>query len=94
MKTTKQIEIPITARARTYGYIIWGKKQAEAMDLFIGNSETVDITTADNVQKAKRVDRKQKRISLGYRFTNSIDKKHNVFVLTSVKPGRVILSTR
>ena len=94
MKTTKQIEIPITSRARTYGYIIWGKAQAQPMDLFIGNNETVDIETKDNIQRAKHVDQKQKRISLGISFTTSIDKDHTIYVLKSTTPGRISLSTR
>ncbi len=94
MKMATTIEIPITARARTYGYIIWSRKQTVDMELFVGKNVTIDIETSDGLTKTKRVDRKQKRISLGYKFTRALEKRHTVFILTRLKPGRISLSTR
>lgn len=94
MSQTKQIEIPLNNRARTYGYIIWRKKDDEAMSQLIGKSKVLDIEVGNTVQKAKRIDIDQRRISLGYRMTKSFDKQHTYYVLECPKPGRLRVSTR
>ena len=94
MPQTKPIVIPITRRARTYGYIIWRKKDDEVMGQLLGNNEVLEIEVANTVQKRKHVDRKQRRISLGYRMTQSFDKHHTEYLIECPKPGRLRVWTQ
>jgi hypothetical protein len=94
MSTSQAVEIPITKRARTYGYIIWRKRHTEEMSRLIGKCEVVDLAIGNTQQKGKRIDRKQRRISLGYRLTRSLSRDLKFFRIEMLKPGNLRISFR
>ena len=89
MSTRVTVEIPITARAREYGYVIWRKGQDEEMHALLTDAEVVDICGATD-QTAKRVDWKQRRIGITYSFTRRLSKSAKCFRLR--KAGKRTIS--
>jgi len=77
---TKLVEIPITERARRYGYLIWRKKQDGEVRALLGEVGCVAICGAVE-QQAKRVDWKQRRISVTYSFTRGLPGSASKFLL-------------
>jgi hypothetical protein len=89
-----EYEIPITLRGRTYGYITWRKRNDPEMDQFIGKFKTLDIEIAGILLRRKPIDRKQRRISLGYTITESLDPNHTTLQITALKPGTLRVTTK
>ena len=83
------IRIPISARARKYGYIIWAKKQDEDVRKLLPNQEGVTVVFEDSDLGKKRVDWKYRRISVGPSQTRRLDLRASSFELSSPADGRL-----
>jgi hypothetical protein len=92
MKTSTVVELPITKRSRTYGYISWGKHTEDAMEQLLGKCATVDVQIGDVAFTGKNVDRNRKQISIGYRFTRALDQRLKFYRLECPKPGKLRVS--
>jgi hypothetical protein len=57
------------------------------MNPLTSNFRTLDIALGATTIRRKPIDRKQRRISLGYTATASIDPAHNTFQISSPKPS-------
>ena len=83
------IRIPISARARKYGYVIWPKKQDEDVRKLLPNQEGVTVVFEDSDLGKKRVDWKYRRISVGPSQTRRLDPGASTFELSSPADGRL-----
>jgi len=83
MGKSTTVEIPITERARKYGYVIWRKSQDEEVRALLGEADSIDLC-GDIDQRGKNVDWKQRRVSITYRFTRSLPKTAKRFRLSKV----------
>lgn len=75
------VRLPITARSRSYGYLIWTKSEDEKMKQLIGNRDNLRIFLCGNDLLEKRVDWKYRRISLGYKHTRRLPEAATWFVV-------------
>lgn len=87
------IEIPITDRARKYGYVIWKKRHDDQMRGVLGDVTSVDLS-GDVVQLGKQVDWNQRRISITYTTTRGLPGSVTRFRLRRVKRGKLELRFR
>jgi len=81
------IEIPISNRARQYGYIFWAKTMDPEVKKFLGKREKVDVWFEDSNIGTKNVDWKYRRISVGHRQTRRLSAKVSSFQLRFDKKG-------
>lgn len=86
------IHIPISPRGRKYGYVIWAKRQDREVKAFFGEQQTVTLTTPTGVQRSKRIDWQQRRISITQSLTRTIPESSKFFVLSKEERGQVALS--
>jgi len=91
MRHREFVQIPITNTARTYGYIIWRKKDDEQMEKLLSHRESVNLRIGDSFQK-KRVDRKGRRISIGYRLTRGLPKDLKLYRLVPNDSKDIVVS--
>ena len=78
----KKITIPITKSARQFGYIIWTRKLANQIDAILGGASKVHLYFQGIDLGEKRVDRKYRRISVGYRWTRRLPDDANIYILS------------
>lgn len=83
MSKSTTVEIPITERARKYGYVIWRKNQDSEVRALLGDAKSIDLC-GDIDQRSKNVDWKQRRISITYKFTRGLPKSVKRFRLKKV----------
>lgn len=88
------IEIPITQRARQYGYITWPKKRTSELRQLLGEHESVTVDLDGTDLGPKRIDWKYCRISLGPRKTQSLPESATLFVLDVTTVGTLTLEIR
>jgi hypothetical protein len=81
--------IPISARARKYGYVIWTKKQDDDVRKLLDNREVVTVVFEDADLGKKRVDWRYRRISVGPSQTRQLDPQTLSFELSSPADGRL-----
>jgi hypothetical protein len=74
--------IPITGRSRQYGYIFWFKAIDSKVKGFLGDAVSVGVVFEGADHGVKNVDWKNRRISIGWRWTRQIPQKLNEFELT------------
>ena len=90
MSKRKIVSIPISERARKYGYIIWGKALDEDVRSVLGDVETVDFC-GDVTQTGKRIDWAQRRVSITYSVTRGLPQTKKSFEITKKSKGVVKL---
>lgn len=88
------MRLEITNRARTYGYLIWTKRQdAEVARLFSVHRDVVQVYLNDTFLGVKRIDWKFRRISLGYKYTRSLPDSARYFDIMVGKDGRLVVKS-
>ena len=75
-------EIPISDRARKYGYVIWPKVLDSQVKTFFDGSSKVNVIFEGADLGQKNIDWAHRRISLGYRWTRRLPVSMNYFILT------------
>lgn len=75
------MEIFITKGARRYGYIIWNNSHLEEIEKILNKKESVEVHYNNFNLGIKQIDRKYKRISLGYKLTRAMPIEHDTFSL-------------
>lgn len=90
-----EVRIPISERARKYGYIIWPKRLDEALkDLLGEDTESAEVVFDGTILGRKRIDWKHRRISVGPSRTASIDAGVSEYELASSRVGHIDVSLR
>ena len=75
------VEIPITQRARQYGYVFWTRQLDEQMQELLGNTDVAEVALDGKLIGKRRVDWKYRRISVGPTHTKSLHPTLNSFRL-------------
>lgn len=88
------MKISITERAREYGYVFWTKKMENEMNSFLGEAKKVDVWFNDSHLGEKNIDRKYRRISIGYKNTRTLPLKDKAFVLEFDGNGSLRIKTQ
>lgn len=86
--------IPLTNRARQYGYVIWPKKADPAVRSLVGEMETIEILFNGQELGRKRIDWRYRRISLGRRSTQLLPEETSTMTLSVDRTGRLAVTTR
>lgn len=81
------MKIEISNRARKYGYVIWSIRQDEEMLGLLGDLPTVQLYFDGSDRGIKKVDRKTRRISIGYKWTRQIPESKKSFILSLTAPN-------
>ena len=84
-----ELRLPISDRARKYGYIFWKKKEEKQVRKFLGDRNDVDLFFFDEHLGNKRVDWKIRRISVGSKRTRNLPAKFKNFVLKFNAQGEI-----
>ncbi len=77
-----KIEIPISERARKYGYVFWHAKNDEVVNSFFKNADVIAVVFDGAKLGEKKIDFKLRRFSVGWRWTRQLPKSVKNFVLT------------
>lgn len=78
-------EIPISARAKRFGYLFWRAKENERMEKLLGSAKSIGIWFNNSYLGTKQIDWKYHRISIGYARTRDLDETVTQFRL-SIRP--------
>lgn len=78
--------VPISDRARKYGYLFWPKTADAGMQALLAGAQTVDLSFNDAAAGTKTVDWKHRRISVGPKLTRGIPETAKSFVLDFQAP--------
>ena len=88
------IEIQISERSREYGYVFWDKKSDELVDKFLDQKEVVEVWFKNSYLGKKKIDRKYRRISIGYRNTRALPLQYTKFILEIDQSGALKISCK
>ena len=89
------MKIEITQRVRQYGYFIWKKSQDEKMINLLGDGRAKVHLIFDNaILGEKNVDWKNRRISIGWRWTRALPEAKKYFVVSFQKPNTLEIKCR
>lgn len=94
MADAKEVIIPITKRAREYGYVIWKKNNDLQMRQLLGKREEISVILFGGKHGTKRVDWKYGRISIGYRWTRQIEEEKINFILRINRRGELEITCK
>ena len=86
--------IPISERARKYGYVIWPKKLDRDVRALLGDVDTLAVVMDGRSLGEKRVDWKYRRISVGQSNTRVIAPGRSSFDLTAPNVGTLQIISR
>lgn len=86
------MQVPISKRARQYGYVIWTKAVDQALEDLLGETPKIAVTFSSEDLGTKRVDWKYRRISVGRSRTARIDSDASTFVLSRPEAGRLVVA--
>ena len=81
------VRIPISNRARTYGYVIWPKKLEHDMRGVLPDEESVHVVFNCEDLGRRRIDWKYCRISVGPSHTRCLSDGVSTFELSSPRRG-------
>lgn len=88
------MKFEITKRAREYGYLIWPKEADDTIEkMFPQEVEETEVYLNDRFLGPKRIDRKYRRISLGYKFTRSLPEEHTTFQVSVSRDRKLKIKT-
>jgi len=88
------VEIEISDRARKYGYIFWPRKQDKEMSNLLGRRDAVSVVFLNAEHGRKNIDWKHRRISIGYRWTQSLSASKTTFLLELSKANKLEIQCR
>lgn len=83
------ITIPILERSRKFGYIYWKADQDEGVKKFLGDADKIKLWVWDSFIGNRRIDWKNRRISIGYSRTREIGHGISAFQLIQRKDGSI-----
>ena len=83
------LQIPITDRARKWGYVFWSKKLDRDVLPFLGQRQQVDVWFEHSNLGTKNVDYDHRRISIGYKLTRKLPANVSTFVLSIDRNGKL-----
>jgi hypothetical protein len=75
----KKLEIPILERARKFGYIYWFRELDSAVIDFFKDQPTISVIFNGAELGEKQIDYKNRRISLGWRWTRRLPASVSTF---------------
>ena len=75
------MDVPISDRARRWGYLIWPHAMDAEMHTLLGDAASVAVRFGEAELGSKTVDWMRRRISLGPRRTRAIPDPASTFVL-------------
>ncbi len=81
------LEIPITGRARKYGYIFWSAVQDSEVEKFFGKVTNIDLWFENSYLGKMRIDWQHRRISVGWSRTRPLGANINTYNLKFNKDG-------
>ena len=85
--------IPLTNRARQYGYLFWPKKADPGIRSLFGDKETIEIVFNGRELGRKRIDWRYRRISVGPRNTRPLPEETTTMTLSVDRTGRLAVTT-
>lgn len=87
------LTIPISPRARRFGYIIWPKRMQEEVRGVLGDVERVAVVFHGRELGERRIDWKYSRISVGRSNTRDLVPGASSFGLRLVDDGKLLVET-
>ena len=88
------LEIPISERARRWGYVFWTKKMDKEVRPFLNKHQRIDVWFDDSKLGLKNIDYENRRISVGYKLTRPLPAEISTFVLSLDKKGVLKIKCR
>jgi hypothetical protein len=85
--------VPISPRARKYGYVIWPSRLDQDMRSLLGEAQTAQLIFEGHERGTKKVDWSRRRISVGSSQTRKLTETAKEFVLVS-NNGKLFVSCR
>lgn len=85
------MKVEFTKRSREYGYFIWPRRRDKEFESVFGNLTEADFYLGDWFLGKKRIDRKYRRISLGYKYTKALPESTKVLIAARKDLGSVII---
>lgn len=85
--------LPITTRARNYGYVIWPKQFDALMQSELRGAEEVNVYFNDSFIGKKTVDWQRRRISIGYSCTRTLPSTKIAYRITFESPKKLTVYT-
>jgi len=82
-----ELTIPITERARKYGYIFWSAQMDNEVVKFFGKKGQIGFWFEGSYLGVKRIDFQHRRISIGPRQGRNIGKRKTEFHYTYREDG-------
>jgi hypothetical protein len=76
------MQIPITERARRFGYLLWSKKMEDEVRALLKERDEVQLIFNGADHGTKNVDWRFRRISIGYRWTRMIPEQKQTYKVT------------
>ena len=87
----KEVHLPITKSARRFGYVIWNSKQNADIEFMLSGKDQIQVNFNGFDLGEKHIDRKYRRISLGFKFTRALPPDQNMY---SMKINNGILEVK
>ena len=88
----RQVLVPISKRARRFGYLFWPRRMEADIRSLLGAADEIGVEYCGNKQGTKKIDWKYARISIGQRQTRAIPEDERFFVLSRPDPGVLSIS--
>lgn len=85
--------VPISDRARKYGYFIWPKAADSGMQTLLAGAQTVELSFNGAAAGTKNVDWKHRRISVGPKLTRDMPETASSFVIEFEAPKLTVTTT-
>ena len=85
VKSDKSIELPMPAWTKKHGYITWNKKDDDAIHQIFGEQMRVELSIMGNQLKTRKIERKYRRIGIGYAITRSLSHETTKVILMKTK---------
>ena len=89
-----EIALKISDRARKYGYIIWKRENDFDIYKLLENREKVDVVVDGKNLGTKKIDRKNRRISITYTITRTFPPDKKNMIMTIDNKNRLNVSLR
>lgn len=90
MQGERRVIVPISERARKYGYLFWPKAADGDVRALLGEVQTVELSFNGDAIGTRTVDWRHRRISVGPRRTRDLPDAVTNFVLDLDGPRLVV----
>jgi hypothetical protein len=84
--------VPISKRARQYGYVIWPKRLDDIIRGLFGKKQKIRVEFQNSDLGEKNIDWQHRRISIGYARTRDLGENDSVYRLELLANGRLRIS--